>query len=123
MLAKRHRSNDQNTTELTFRTDNQTSSLLRPAVDSLDNVNQLLLILQHPIQLIIVARAKIAHHVFVSEEEHERHRVVEFVHLLEVGHLIEIAYVENCKVFDSVGDSFSEEEMGRGVSLEDLCVL
>lgn len=61
--------------------------------------------------------------MFISEEEHERHRVVEFVHLLEVGHLIEIAYVENCKVFDSVGNSFLEEEMGRRVSLEDLCVL
>lgn len=57
--------------------------------------------------------------MFVSEEEHERYWVVEFVHLLEVGHLIEIAYVENCKVFDSVGDSFLEEEMGQGVSLED----
>lgn len=61
--------------------------------------------------------------MFVSEEEHERHWVVEFVHLLEVGHLIEIANVENRKVFDSVGDSFLEEEKRRGVSLEDLCVL
>lgn len=61
--------------------------------------------------------------MFVSEEEHERYWVVEFVHLLEVGHLIEIAYVEDCKVFDSVGDSFLVEERRRGVSLEDLCAL
>lgn len=59
--------------------------------------------------------------MFVSEEEHERHWVVEFVHLLEVRHLIEIAHVENCKVFDSVGDSFFlGEEMGRGLVLRTL---
>lgn len=52
--------------------------------------------------------------MFVSEEEHECHWVVEFVHLLEVRHLIEIAHVENCKVFDSVGDSFLGEEKGPG---------
>lgn len=61
--------------------------------------------------------------MFVAEEEHERDWVVEFVHLLEVRHLVEIAYIEDRKVFDSVGDSFLVREGGGGgekVSLEDL---
>ena len=44
-----------------LRTNNQTPPLLRPAINRLDNINQLLLILQHPIQLIIISRPEIAH--------------------------------------------------------------
>ena len=44
-----------------LRTNNQPPPLLRPAINRLNNINQLLLILQHPIQLIIVSRPEIAH--------------------------------------------------------------
>ncbi len=44
-----------------LRTNNQPPPLLRPAINRLNNINQLLLILQHPIQLIIISRAEIAH--------------------------------------------------------------
>ena len=44
--------------------------------------------------------------MLVAEKEHERDRIVEFVHLFEIGHLIEVANVEDGEVFDSVGDSW-----------------
>jgi hypothetical protein len=64
--------------QLTLRTDHQTATLLRTTVDGLDDINQLLLILQNPVQLVVVASTKIAHHVFVAEEEHEGDWVVQF---------------------------------------------
>ena len=48
--------------------DDQTATLLGAAVDGLDDVDQLLFVLQHPIELIVVSGAEIAHHVFVPEE-------------------------------------------------------
>ena len=44
--------------------------------------------------------------MLVAEKEHERHWIVELVHLLEVRHLIEIAYVEHGKILDAVGDPY-----------------
>ena len=44
--------------------------------------------------------------MLVAEKEHERHRIVKLVHLLEIRHLIEIADVEHGKVLDTVGDPY-----------------
>jgi hypothetical protein len=66
------------TRRIVLRANNKTSTLLRTLVDRFNNIYQLLLILQHPVQLVVVASAEIAHHVFVAEEEHERDCVVEF---------------------------------------------
>lgn len=49
--------------------------------------------------------------MFVAEEEHQRHGVVELVHLLEVGDLIEITDVEDGEVLDAVGDPFAAESV------------
>jgi hypothetical protein len=98
---------------LTLRTDHQPPPLLSSPIDRLDDVDQLLLILQHPVEFIIVPRPEIAHHVLVAEEEHERHRVVEFVHLLEVWHLIEIADVDDREILHPVGDTWSSRGSGR----------
>lgn len=72
-----------------LRADHQTLALLGPPVDRLDNVDELLLILQHPVELVVVARAEIAHHVLVAEKEHDGAGVVQLVHAVEVGHLWE----------------------------------
>lgn len=88
----------------TFWTDDQTSPFLGSAVNRFNDINQFLLILQHPIQLVVVSRPKIAHlyedqqavdvqkqgayHVLVAEEEHECHGIIELVHLLEVWNLV-----------------------------------
>jgi len=53
--------------------------------------------------------------VLIAEEEHQRHRVVELVHLLEVGDLVQVADVEDGEVFDAVGDSC----FGGGVSWDE----
>lgn len=60
-------------------TNNQTAAFLRTPIDRLDDIDQLLLVLQHPVQLVVVAGTKIAHHVFIAEEEHDGHRVVQLV--------------------------------------------
>jgi hypothetical protein len=61
-----------------------------------------LLVLRDPVELLVVTRAKIAHHMFVLEEEQEYDRIVEFVHLLEVWYLIEMANVDNGGVLNTV---------------------
>ena len=44
--------------------------------------------------------------MFVTKEEHEGYRIIQFIHLFEVWDLIEIAYIENGKIFYPVGDTF-----------------
>ena len=86
---------------------------------------------KHLIQLV-VASSKIAHHILVSKENYYRHRVIDFctidvsvdalrsqfkfnimnkvlltVHLLEVGDLVEIAYIGDGTVLDSIGDTYN----------------
>ncbi len=62
----------------TLWTDNQTTTLLGTTIDGLDDIDQLLLVLENPVQLIVITSAEIAHHVFIAEEEHEGDGVVEF---------------------------------------------
>lgn len=90
----------------TFRTNNQSTPLLSASIYSLDNIDQLLLVVQHPVQLVVVSSTKITHHMFVPKEEHQRHGVVKLVHLLEVRHLVEVAHVKDGEVLDTVGDSW-----------------
>ena len=70
-----------------LRADHQTSALLRSPVNRLNDVNELLLVLQHPVELVVVTGAEIAHHVLVAEEEEDRARVVELVHGVEIRDL------------------------------------
>lgn len=83
---------------LTFGADNQTTALLGTLVDGLDDVDQLLLVLQHPVQLVVVSGTEITHHVLVAIEEHDGHAVVKLIHLIEVRDLINIAKVDYCEV-------------------------
>ena len=89
-------------------THDQTSALLGSSVDGLDDINQLLLVLQNPVQLVVVSGSEITHHVFVAEEEHDGHGVVELVHLVEVWHLVQIADVDDCEILDAVGDAVED---------------
>lgn len=97
--------NRQRYPQLTFWAYYQTSSFLRTAIYRLKDINQLLLILQHPVEFVVVSGSKIAHHMFIAEEEHYCHRVIEFVHLNEIWHLIDIAKVDDGKILDAIGDS------------------
>lgn len=55
--------------------------------------------------------------MLVAEKEHERDWIVELVHLLEVWHLIEIAYVEHGKILDTVGDPYgsAKQKVSKGL--------
>ena len=85
-------------------TNDQTTTLLGTSIHRLENINELLLILKNPFDLVVVTSTQIDHHVFVSEEEHEGARVVEFVHLVEVGDRVDVAEVDDSKVANLVGD-------------------
>ena len=50
-----------NTGANTLWTDDQTAALLRTAVDGLDDIDQLLFVLQDPVELVVVACPEIAH--------------------------------------------------------------
>jgi len=88
--------------------DNQTTTLLCTSVDGLNDIDQLLLVFQNPVQLIVVSRTEIAHHMLVSEEEHEGDGIVELVHLLEVGNLVKIADIDDSEVLDSISDTVKD---------------
>lgn len=77
--------------ECTFGADHQTTALLGALVYRLDDVDQLLLVLQHPVQLVVISCAEIAHHVLVAVKEHDRHPVIKLVHLVEVRDLVKVA--------------------------------
>ena len=51
--------------------------------------------------------------MFIPEEKHDGHGVVEFVHLLEVGHLVEVAEVDDGEVFDALGDAVEDFVLGH----------
>jgi len=83
---------------------NNTSSLDGAAVDSLNDVDHLLLVLQSPVDLVVVTRAQIDHDVLVPVEEHGGAGVIQLVHLVEVGHLRDVHQVANRKVLYLFGD-------------------
>lgn len=80
--------------------DNETASFSGAPVDGLHNVHHLLLVLQGPVDLVVVASAQINHDVLVSEEEHHCARVVQLVHLVEVRHLRDVHQVQSSKIFN-----------------------
>lgn len=82
----------------TLRTNDQTTTLLGALVDGLDDVDQLLLVLQNPVQLVVVTGSEITHHMFIAIKVHDRHWIVELVHGTKVGDLIEIAEVNDGEI-------------------------
>jgi hypothetical protein len=46
--------------------------------------------------------------MFVSEEKHEGDWVIEFIHLLEVWDLVEIADVDDGEVLNTISDTWEE---------------
>lgn len=55
--------------------------------------------------------------MFISKEEHDGNRVVEFVHFVEVGDLIDIAEVDDCKVLDLFGDTVEDFVLSHAVGI------
>lgn len=59
--------------------DDETAALLGAAVDGLDDVDELLLVLEDEVELVVVSGSQIHHDQLVAEEEHDGHRVVQLV--------------------------------------------
>lgn len=55
--------------------------------------------------------------MLVSEEEHERHRVIQFVHLVEIFDLFQIANVDDCEVLDTVCDTVENFVLAHAVGV------
>ncbi len=46
--------------------------------------------------------------MFIPKEEHHRNRIVQFIHLIKVRNLVDVAEVDDGEVFDLVGDAYGE---------------
>lgn len=46
--------------------------------------------------------------MLVAEEEHKRDGIVEFVHLVEVGDLVEVADVDDSEVLHTISDTYEK---------------
>jgi len=53
--------------------------------------------------------------MLVSKEKHNCYRVVQFVHLLEVRDLVEIAHIDDGKVLDSIGDAVQDFVLSHAI--------
>lgn len=91
----------------------ETPTLLRSPIDDLYNIDQLLLIIDGKIQLVVVARAEIAHHMLIPPKEHDGTFVVEFVHLIEVWHLLVVTDVDDGEVAHPVSDLVQQFVLGH----------
>ena len=81
-----------------------TPALDRAPVYGLYDVDHLLLVLQRPVDLVVVTRAQIDHDVLVPVEEHGGAGVVQLVHLVEVWHLSDVHQVAHSKVLHLLRD-------------------
>ena len=78
----------------------QTLAFASPSIDYLQYVDELLLVFQSPYHLIVVSRPKVHHDVPVSEKEHHSAGVIQFVHRVEVRHLICVYHIELGELLD-----------------------
>ena len=83
---------------IVFGGNDETAALASAAINSLDDVDELLLILESPVDLVVVAGAQIDHDVLVPEEEHNRRRIVQLVHGVEVRYFCDVNQIYHCKV-------------------------
>lgn len=87
-----------------LRTDDETTAFLGALVDGLTDIDKLLLVLENKVELVVVTGTQVDHHVLVTEKPHDSARVVELVHLVEIGYLVDITEVDDAEVLDLLGD-------------------
>ncbi len=82
----------------------KTSSLPCSSINSLHNVNEFLLVLESPVDLVVIPSTQIDHDVLVPEEEHDGAGVVKLIHRVEVRYLANIYEIHDSKVLDGLCD-------------------
>ena len=107
-----------------FGRDHQSPALPRTAIHGLNNVNELVRVIERPIDFVVISRSEINHDVLVSEEEHDRARIIQLVperqknvtsgpprwdydlhvlHLIKIWHLGDIHEISHGKILHFVG--------------------
>ena len=43
--------------------------------------------------------------MFIPKKKHQRNRIIQLIHLLEIRHLIQITHVQYCEILHPVGDA------------------
>lgn len=56
--------------------------------------------------------------MLVPEEEHDGHRVVKLVHLLKIRDLVNVAEIDDGKVFHAIGDFVEDFILGHAYEYE-----
>lgn len=83
----------------------QTPAFFGAFVYALHDINQFLLVIDAKIQLVVVSRPEIAHHVLVVEEEkHGKALLVQLVVGFEIRHLVRVAQVDHGPFLDQLFD-------------------
>lgn len=58
--------------------------------------------------------------MFIAKEEHDRHRVVQLVHAVELGHLVDVAQVHDREVLDLLRDLRQHVVLAQAVRVRDV---
>lgn len=82
--------------ESTLRTDNQTPTLLRTAVDRLDDVDELLLVFEDPVELVVVTVPRYQH-----SEPHDEFQKPATTYPVPKSHIICLFRKKNMMVMGS----------------------
>lgn len=84
--------------------DDQTTAFSGATIDRFEDINHLLLVLESPVDLVVITSAQIDHHMLVTEEEHHGAGIVQLVHLIKVGHFRNVHQIDHSKVLDLLGN-------------------
>ena len=86
------------------RRNNNSTTLNGTAIDGFHNRDHLVFVGERPVDLVVVSRSEIDHHMLISEEEHDRARVVQLVHGIEFRDLCDVHEIDDNKVLHKIGN-------------------
>lgn len=89
----------------------KTSSLARSSVHCFDYIYKLLLVVENPVDLVVVSCSQVDHDMLVPEKEHHRTRIVQLVHCIKVGDFGDINEENHCEILDFV--CYSRENLSN----------
>ena len=72
----------------------ETTSLLCATVHGFDYVNHLLLIVERPIDLVVVPSAEVDHDMFITKKEHDCTGIVQLIHGVEIWYFRDIYHCQ-----------------------------
>lgn len=63
------------------------------------------LVIEVPIDFIIVSRSEVHHDMLVAKEKHGGARIKQLVHDVEIRHLANIDQIDHCEILDVFGET------------------